>query len=380
MFSNPRFSSMELSRVAAAIEVCARPLDSADLTQWRSDLLDRVMALLEAPIGHCDLVGFGLPQARLTRGYDGIFEEYESEFLHLDPSYELMDRLRMTTYTRRYRHRLAGELWTAKYQRSVVFREFYSRHGLIDGAGILLRCSDSTALVHVETHGPGGDLFDERGRSLLLLLEPTFTAAIRILQEASWHQWQTESLLDATAQPFALLDVRGRYVHQTAALTAQVALLPPRLRAAVLEAGCELARRVLRRSAQPDDVDASVSTGRPVVQCGPLRLSAVVLGPDGPFTRAYALLRVETRFGTTLNTPKIREAGLTPRELDVVQLLARGMTDRAIADTLHVSWHTARRHTERILKKLGVGSRHDVADALAPSPGERNPGRPKPKH
>lgn len=375
MFSNLRFSSTELSRVAAAIEVCARPLDSADLAQWRRDLLNCVMALLEAPIGHCDLVGFGLPQARLTRGYDGIFEEYESEFLHLDPSYELMDRLRMTTYTRRYRHRLAGELWTSRYRRSIVFQEFYSKHGLIDGAGILLRHGDRTALVHVETHGPGGDLFDERGRSLLLLLEPTFTAAIRVLQEASWHEWQAERLLDATAKPFALLDARGRYVHQTAALTAQVALLPAQLRAEVLETGRELARRVLRRPAGSGGGDASVSSAQPVAQCGPLRLFAVALGPDGPLARAYVLLRVETRFGSALDTPRVRRAGLTPRELEVVQLLARGMTDRAIAETLHVSWHTARRHTERVLRKLGVGSRHDVADALAPFPGDRNPGQ-----
>lgn len=49
--------------------------------------------------------------------------------------------------------------------------------------------------------------------------------------------------------------------------------------------------------------------------------------------------------------------GLTRRELEVAILLSQGRTNTTIANTLHISTHTARHHTQRILSKLGVHSR-----------------------
>ena len=49
--------------------------------------------------------------------------------------------------------------------------------------------------------------------------------------------------------------------------------------------------------------------------------------------------------------------GLTRRELEVATLLAQGRTNTAIASALHISTHTARHHTQRVLGKLGVHSR-----------------------
>ena len=49
--------------------------------------------------------------------------------------------------------------------------------------------------------------------------------------------------------------------------------------------------------------------------------------------------------------------GLTPREREVLQLLAEGLNDKEIAQRLHVSPQTARTHMENILNKLGVNSR-----------------------
>lgn len=52
--------------------------------------------------------------------------------------------------------------------------------------------------------------------------------------------------------------------------------------------------------------------------------------------------------------------GLSPRESQVAMLLARGLSTKAIAKELEVSWHTARGHVTRVLKKIGVGSRREV--------------------
>ena len=48
---------------------------------------------------------------------------------------------------------------------------------------------------------------------------------------------------------------------------------------------------------------------------------------------------------------------LTPRELEILRLLATGMTNRAIADTLIISEKTAANHVSNILAKLGLSSR-----------------------
>lgn len=52
--------------------------------------------------------------------------------------------------------------------------------------------------------------------------------------------------------------------------------------------------------------------------------------------------------------------GLTKREYEIALRLVARESTREIAAALGISPHTVRRHTERILAKLGVNSRHDV--------------------
>jgi DNA-binding NarL/FixJ family response regulator len=47
---------------------------------------------------------------------------------------------------------------------------------------------------------------------------------------------------------------------------------------------------------------------------------------------------------------------LTIREKEVLKLLAEGKNNRAIADLLHISRYTVRRHRSNIMKKLGLKS------------------------
>jgi DNA-binding NarL/FixJ family response regulator len=52
-----------------------------------------------------------------------------------------------------------------------------------------------------------------------------------------------------------------------------------------------------------------------------------------------------------------KPGGLSPRELEVLALIADGHTNREIAATLIVSEHTVARHVQNIYAKLGVSSR-----------------------
>jgi non-specific serine/threonine protein kinase len=52
---------------------------------------------------------------------------------------------------------------------------------------------------------------------------------------------------------------------------------------------------------------------------------------------------------------------LTTRESEVARLVARGLTDRQIADQLVVTRRTAEGHVQRALRKLGFTSRRQLA-------------------
>ena len=53
--------------------------------------------------------------------------------------------------------------------------------------------------------------------------------------------------------------------------------------------------------------------------------------------------------------------GLTTREAEVLSLVARGFTDREIAEALVISIKTASVHVSHILGKLGVTNRREAA-------------------
>jgi DNA-binding NarL/FixJ family response regulator len=55
--------------------------------------------------------------------------------------------------------------------------------------------------------------------------------------------------------------------------------------------------------------------------------------------------------------PRRAPAGLTPRELEVLRLLAAGRSNRAIAEALVLSEKTVARHVSNIFDKLDVSSR-----------------------
>ena len=62
--------------------------------------------------------------------------------------------------------------------------------------------------------------------------------------------------------------------------------------------------------------------------------------------------------------PRDETFGLTPREMEVIQFLAAGRSDREIGAALFISPRTVARHLHSIYSKLGVGSR-SAATAIA---------------
>jgi DNA-binding CsgD family transcriptional regulator len=135
---------------------------------------------------------------------------------------------------------------------------------------------------------------------------------------------------------------------------------------AVAEGDAETALRSLRDAcAIWQDLDAPYDLARTRVLVG---LACRALGDEdtaaleldaatATFEQLGALpdlTRVEALAGQ-VQTPETY--GLTPRELEVLRLVAAGKTNREIAATLVVSEHTVARHVQNIFTKLHVSSR-----------------------
>ena len=59
----------------------------------------------------------------------------------------------------------------------------------------------------------------------------------------------------------------------------------------------------------------------------------------------------------TLNEPKLRELGITRRELEILELIASGLSNREIAEKLFVSENTVKTHSSRLFDKLSAKRR-----------------------
>jgi len=54
---------------------------------------------------------------------------------------------------------------------------------------------------------------------------------------------------------------------------------------------------------------------------------------------------------------KVESLGLTPRELEILALIAEGLSNREIAERVHVSENTVKTHSSRVFDKLGARRR-----------------------
>jgi predicted ATPase/DNA-binding CsgD family transcriptional regulator len=103
--------------------------------------------------------------------------------------------------------------------------------------------------------------------------------------------------------------------------------------------------------------------------------AAFALGQEMPLGQAIAdsfavteAVGVEAKRGGAVPAA-VTASGLTPREIEVLRLLAGRATDREIADELSISPRTVMHHVARIIAKLGVTNRRDAAALVAAGDG-----------
>lgn len=66
---------------------------------------------------------------------------------------------------------------------------------------------------------------------------------------------------------------------------------------------------------------------------------------------------VEAPASFTRDERKLESLGITPRELEILELIAQGLSNREIAERVNVSENTVKTHSSRVFMKLGARRR-----------------------
>jgi DNA-binding NarL/FixJ family response regulator len=115
-----------------------------------------------------------------------------------------------------------------------------------------------------------------------------------------------------------------------------------------------------------DDADAWVQLDEDIVVRGASGANAQ-LALDSSAARLRAALAAVLEGLSVRETPWLTGAPahepLTPRELEVFELLGKGLSNRDIAGVLGISMHTAKYHVGQILAKVEASTRAEAVSA-----------------
>ena len=354
-------SPAELDRLTSLIETLHAPFDFPEVDAWRHAVNHQARLLLDA-----HKIVFQLPGV----GHAPVYSQ------RLDPN-------GAQAYLEYYhRFDVAGAL---ALERSLPVAslleihgrdEFYASEYYNDFMKVW-DCNHSVGMVTPIEAAPGyaylamlrdkyqDPPFDARERALLRFVLPAFRAGVLTYLRLAADRAVLGAVLDASEKRILLCDEKGVPVHASAALERTLAADPERL--AIERNMYRLAR--VTAELRGNGNDAFLESGERVLATvrGRYRLIATLAGESG-LSPAGVLVLLEPLFREALPDGELRERfGLTRQEIRVARQIAEGAHNDEIARDLAISPHTARRHTERVLAKLGIASRAQVADRISRS-------------
>jgi len=197
--------------------------------------------------------------------------------------------------------------------------------------------------------------FGDRELAIFRLLQPSFDAAIAALVRFSRVGAELVSYIDRQPVPTLLIGADG-VLHANVAFSRVMG----RQGDSVMTAVASAAQKVLHqpRSALDQKV-AGVVTG-PAGKAVQWSLCTLSCGGTAPM----ALVHFDAAATFTIDEATRDRIGLSPRQAQVAELMAEGLTYRDIAERLEIEPNTARRHSEHVLQRLGIHTRGEVRGAL----------------
>ena len=90
-----------------------------------------------------------------------------------------------------------------------------------------------------------------------------------------------------------------------------------------------------------------------------------IVSEGGSLLEPVVASKVLRHMSSEADTPRQGPEALTPREMEVLQCLGRGLTNKEIAGALSISERTVKFHVSAILDKLGAGNRTEAVTLAA---------------
>jgi DNA-binding CsgD family transcriptional regulator len=381
MPSDGYFSSAELRQLARAAELLHDPLNVGTLDDWRAAVTTAFSDLLNA-----DVALFYLRPSRAAHpdGYDpvwsrGLSADQRVDYLRYalnDGGAERVRALGQAVVTQT--GVVAGD-WDG-YNADEAVNRFYLPNHLRDAICVVQSDADGERLAAIEFYRDvyGTEPFGENGEARLRLLLPGLQAALAALSLVDTARSDFAATLGGLGLAVAVADLGGRVILRTEGLDALLRSDPEPTRLARAIGEFAASQGALREGRHVNGSRRTagaalerVQQARRVVSttAGSYCLTSVEAPPSLIGGRDGILVRVEPTTPVALPT-ELAAFGLAPREQQVARLLAAGAPNLRIAELLAISPHTARRHTESVLRKLGAASRAEVGAVL------RGDGRP----
>jgi DNA-binding NarL/FixJ family response regulator len=206
---------------------------------------------------------------------------------------------------------------------------------------------------------------------------PAIRAGFAAWRQLAARRAELTAMLDSLPESVLLFDAAGELAHAnpkgTQLVTEAHAEVGARVRAEAQRMAWSVgatARRAASAARGSAPSDAPPATPVAIVRevragCRVIRLRATVAPAWMLGGEPGVLVTATVDSAAPLTDGDLRERfGLTAREIQVARLLGAGLSNQEIAEQLGVSYFTARNHVERLLAKLGLGSRTRVGPLL----------------
>ena len=238
-----------------------------------------------------------------------------------------------------------------EFHRTAIYNEIYSKLGAQDQIAIGLPGPPwmSIGIAFNRTKN-----FTERDREILDAVRPHLMHSYQNAIDRSWLMNAIDLVTATYPRGIVLLDFDG-----------SVAMMTNKARLALTdffgEAGSRLpgeleAWLTRRRSLRPADLESDPMFRKKVGD----RTFRVRYLPSG-FLDKPEMLTIDVH-PREIDMGSLRRLGLTNRQIEVLQAVSRGLSNRQIADEMDVTPATVKKHLEEIYDRLGVSSR---AEAVA---------------
>jgi len=343
-------AAAELEQLELAQSAIVSRLEHDHTSDWHEAVSGALRAVAGAD--HATLFQSGpVPMSHLTTYDEAATREYLAHYVHRDP----------VTREVAAREIECGCAWDVITPQALRETEFYNdyvrRHALYDVMSFrIANGSQSHLWLTLHSEREAAAAAEVRRRvSVLRLLLPSLRAAVQM--DGRLAAWTEDGFrtIDDQREGVLLWSTDRRIVHVNPALSQVLAADPDG--EAIRDAMIALARELL----EGGPANPLPTVTRPV-RTALGRFVAVAVRAGEPLAPAQAMVVLQRV--TATDEELRRRYGLTAREVEVARLLAQGKRNADVAAALEISPYTARRHTERVLLKLGARTRAEVAGRL----------------